>query len=864
VISVERLHLRLLLVVILVFSLNSISVADEAVYRKTLDNGLVVLAKECSPRDLVSINITVKAGPSSEEEYTASGISHLVEHLLFKGTTLRKVGDIEKEIRSYGGVINGSVSHDITTYEVTVPVKYFTNVLPILKDMLLNPSFDKTELNKEREVILKEIRLGEDNPEKKLMKRLFESAYISHPYKYPAIGYEKILSSLTRDDVIKYFNRRYVPNNMVVTAVGGINAKEAALQIENEFGRFRESSYKPVIRGETEPAQVGKRVIEEEAPIALSYMALGFHSTGMLNKDLFALDVISMILGRGNNSRLNKLLLKEKREVYSISAWNYTPMDPGLFVITAFLSKDNITASKKDILNEINKIKDGDISDSELECAKQMVIGDHVLSRETLEDQADDLGGSEAMAGNSDFYARYVDGIKKVSMLDIKRAASQYLDEDNLTEVSLVPQVVESLPSASAPKSAIEEKFQKHTLPNGLILLTRVNAKIPAASITVAFSGGLITENINNNGISSLAAKMLLDGTKTKKESEIISAIESRGGRISAFSGFNSFGLDVTILKDDIEPALELVKDIATDSVFAQDELTKEKILTVASIKDEDDDIFERGALALKRLLFKDHPYGMRDTGEEASLKAITRDDLIKFYQSRCIPNNMVIAVSGQIDPEKIFKKVEELFKDVQRKEMIKPLKNVPTEVPAGSQTIKMDREQALLMLGFRTVAVNSPDRYVLNLLSGLLSGTSGRLYTAIREKSGLAYTMGCGQKLGLDTGFMLLYAATTADKLGEVKKLLIDEIAAIKQGDVTDSELDAAKKELVSSQSMLMETNAANSFQSALDELYGLGYDNLYNFESETNKVTRSDIIRVANKYFDMNLCADVVIQPD
>ncbi len=863
-ISTERLHSRLLLTIVLLFALNSLSTADEAVYRNVLDNGLIVLVKESPPNNLVSINITIKTGPSSEEEYTASGISHLVEHLVFKGTAQRKMGEIEKEIRSYGGLINGSVSHDTTTYEVTVPVKYFTQALSVLKDMLTNSVFDRVELEKEREVILKEMKLNEDDPEKKLITKLFENSYTLHPYRHPPIGYEKMLNSLTRDDVIKYYNSRYLPNNMVISVVGGISVRDAARIIENEFGRFRDPHYGPVKRGEREPPQTGKRVIEIEAPVTLSYLALGFHSTGMLDRDFFALDVLSMMLGRGNNSRLNKLLLKEKREVHSISAWNYTPMDPGLFVITAVLDSKNIDAAKKDIMDEIKKIKDGDITEGELESSKRMVIGDRVLSHETIEDQARDLSEGEAIAGNSDFYARYVEGVNNVSKSEVRRAALKYLNEANLTEVSLVPKGSEVLPSLFVPKAKMEEKFEKRTLANGLILLMRVNPKVPAISVTVAFSGGLIEEDKDNNGISSLAAKMLLDGTKSRKESEIISAIENRGGRISVFSGFNSFGLNLTALKDDTSLALELIKDITTNSVFAQDELTKEKMLSVAAIRDEDDDIFERGAIALRRMLFKGHPYGMRDIGEEESLRAIKRDDLIRFYQSHCVPNNTVIAISGDIDPEKVFKRVEELFNDAQRRDLARPVRDAPAPDLPGSQTVNMDKEQALLMLGFKTVAMNSPDRYPLSVLGGLLSGTSGRLFAALRGKSALAYTMGSFQKLGLDTGFILFYAATTKDKIDEAKRLLFNEISAVKQGLIGEDELAAVKKELISYRDVLMETNAANSFQSALDELYGLGYDNLYKFESEINKVTKYDIMRVAGKYLDMNSCAEVIIQPD
>ncbi|MDP2929415.1 MAG: pitrilysin family protein [Candidatus Omnitrophota bacterium] len=863
-ISIKRLRLCLLLASLFVSTFNNLSIADEAVYRKTLGNGLIILAKELGAKDLVSINIAIKAGLSSEEEYTASGISHLVEHLVFKGTATRKVGDIEKEIRSYGGLINGTVSHDTTTYEVTVPAKYYTEALSVLKDMLTNAVFDKVELEKEVEVILKEIKLNEDDPEEKLLVRLFENAYVRHSYKYPPIGYEKLLKSLTRDDVVKYYNRRYIPNNMVIAAVGAISVKDAALKIENEFGRFREPSYKPVNRAEREPPQIGKRIVEEEAPITLSYLALGFHSTGLLDKDLFALDVLSMILARGNNSRLNKLLLKDKKEVYSISAWNYTPLDPGLFVITAMLDRNNMDSAEKDILDEIKSIRDTDLADSELENAKRMVLGDYILSRETIENQAADLAESEIAAGNSDFCRLYVEGINKVSKFDIRRAASFYLNEDNMTRITLIPKGSETLTNISVPGIHQEEKFKKFIFPNGLILLIRRDTKIPAVSITVVFSGGLITENEKNNGISNLTAKMLLSGTKNRKESDIKSAIENRGGEISPFSGFNSFGLNLIVLKDDTDLALELIKDVAANSVFALDEIDKEKMLTAAAIKDEKDDIFAAGVQALRRALFKSHPYGMRDIGSDETVRAISRDDLIRFYRSHCAANNTVISVSGDIDPEKIFKKVEALFGDSQRSDRGKTLIPATETCPATAQTVKMDKAQALFMAGFKTVAINSPDRYSLDLLSGLLSGASGRLFIGLREKSALAYTMGSAQKLGIDTGFILFYAATTIDKLGLAKKILFSEIEVLKKSVVTEDELSAAKRELISAHKILMETNAANSFQAALDELYGLGYDNLYKFENEINKVTKYDITRVANKYLDMNSCAEVIIEPD
>lgn len=860
---VKSSGLRLLFLILVIFSINDVSFANEAVFNKHLENGLIILAKESPPKDLVSINVTLKAAPLYEEEYLGSGISHLVEHMVFKGTKTRKPGDIEKEVRSYGGLINASVSFDVTNYQITVPSGYFSNALSLLKDMLLNAAFEKGELEKEREVVLKEARLNKDDPEKKLVALLFANAYLRHPYKYPAIGFESLLKALTREDLVRYYNRRYVPNNIVITAVGGINPKDALRDIEKEFKDFRPPDYRPANKGEREPIQMGKKLKVEEAPVTLSYLAMGFHSSGILDEDLFALDTLSMILGRGNNSRLNNVLVKSRRKTHSISASNHTPQDPGLFIISALLDKDNIEQAHTLILEEIKKVKDGDISDKELETAKRMAASDYVLARETIEAEAKDLGENQILTGSPDFFRRYVDGIGKVSKFDVRRAASRYLTEDNLTEVRLVPEDDGALTNMTIPRVPVETRFEKKTLSNGLVVLARKDTKIPAVSIAAAFGGGLIVEDKKTNGISNFTARMLLKGTKTRNESDIKGAVENLGGEINSFSGFNSFGLNLTVMKDDIDFALGLIRDMAANSIFPQEEIDKEKIFTYAMIKNEDANIFQKGALALRKNLFDDHPYSLRYIGEEESVHAITFDDLEKFYQKYCVPNNMVISISGDMEPQSVSKKIETLFNDIAKRDIRKFSEKVAAIDKVKTETIEMDKEQSLLMAGFKTVGINDPDRYPLEVLSAIFSGSGGRLFVSLRDKSGLAYTLGCEQKLGIDAGFMLFYAATTRAKLQESKRIVFEAINSVRENIVSAEELDSAKKELIGSHRIFMQTNAANSFQSALDELYGVGYDNMYRYEQEIKKVKKEDVKLMADKYLNPSAYAEVIIYP-
>jgi zinc protease len=860
---VKEIRIFVLVLSLLFFQYNS-TFANEAVLRKVLKNGLTVLAKDSAPKDLVTIDIIVRAAPLYEEEYLGSGISHFVEHMLFKGTAARKSGDIDKEVRSYGGLIDGSVSSDFTSYQITVPTKYFPQALALLKDMLLNAAFDPAEMEKEREVILKEVNLNEDDPEKQLILSLFFNSYIRHPYRYPGIGYEDLLRGLARSDLIKYYNNRYVPNNMFITIVGGINDLDAVSRVEKEFKDFRKPSYGVPGTDIQEPPQLGKKIVQKSASTNLSYLAIGFHSTGILNKDLFAMDVLSMILGRGNNSRLNRALVEDKRIAHSVSASNYTPEGPGLFIITAIADKDNIEPSQKLILEEIKKIKSNEVTDKELETAKKMVQSDYVLSRETIGEQARDLCENEIMTGNYDFSSRYIEGVKRVKKSDIRKAAERYLSDENMTEVTLFPKDDTQLSNIDVPKPLTEEKIEKRELANGLVVLTRRSAKIPAVAITIAFSGGLLEEDKNNNGISSFVARMLLDGTKTRAESDIRGAIESHGGEIATFSGFNSFGINITVLKDDLDLALEIAKDIISDSVFPQEEITKEKMLAIATIKEEDDDIFQKGVYLLKKDLFENHPYAMRTSGEMQTVSSLKLDELINFYHTYCVPNNMVISVSGAIDTKKVFQKLESLFKDMTRASLPKrPSLEIPKD-ELKKKSFKMDKDQTLLMVGFKTVGINNPDKYPLDVLDTLLSGMSGRLFASIREKSAVSYTLGCVQKLGIDTGFMLFYVATTKNKLELTKEKLFNEIKLIRDTVVTDEELDSAKTEMLSGYKMLMQTNTAYSFQSALDELCALGYDNLYKYEDQIKKVTKLDIKRVADKYLNLNAYTEVIVGPE
>jgi len=839
-----------------------IELPNEAVSKKILDNGLVILAKESPSRDLVAVDIKVMAGSSLEGDHLGSGVSHLVEHMVFKGTATRKPGDIEKEIKSYGGFINGSVSQDLTGYHIILPSKYLKAALLLLKDMLSNASFDNKELDKEKEVILGEMRMNLDDPESQIMRLLNETSYLRHAYKYPPIGYEDAFRRLSREDAIKYYKKMYAPNNTVVSIVGGIDASRAIDTAGEVFSDFGQPHYGLISAAVAEPAQVEKRSAEKEFQTSLAYLAIAFHSTSLFDKDLFAMDVLAMILGRGDNSRLNKTLLKSKRLVHSIGSWNYTPRDPGLFVITAVLDKEKLDEAQKAVIDEVGKLREGKIDDDELETAKRMVIADYIFSRQNVEDEANSLSADYMLTGAYDFSARYVDGIQKVNREDVERAASTYLREENSNVVRLLPKGYKMPPPAAPAAVPQEYPVKKATLQNGLRVLVRKSSKTPTVSISAAISGGIAGETASDNGISNLTARLLLKGAAKRKESDIAGVIEKLGGSINAFSGFNSFGVNIEMLAPDIETGLAILKDILATPTFPEDQLEKERSIVLAMIKEEDSDIFHRGFNELKKELFAGSPYGFPILGREETVMSLKRGDVANFYKQCFTPENVVISVSGNIETDQLLDRLKDLFADLKKSgSAATGNAKVPGIDKTRSKTLNMDKEQSLVLFGFQTVSIENADKYALDVLGSILSGSSGRLFSIMRDRLSLAYALGCIQKLARDTGFSALYVACRKDKAAQVRKVLIEEIAAVKTAFATDDELAMAKRELETSHDIEMQANLFFSQNSALDELYGLGCDNLYKYKSGIDKVTKEDVKRAAEKYFDLGAYAEVVV---
>ncbi len=823
------------------------------------------MAKYLPDSSVVSINIRVLSGLSNEGKYAGSGISHLIEHLIFKGTSDKNSEELRKEIKEIGGIINAGTGIDSAEYYITVPRENFEKAFYLLSRMVMELVFTEEDFNKEKDVILNEMNLRNDDPMIRQIKELFSRSYTLNVYKYPIIGYKESLLKLTIEDLHNYHASAYTPDRMVVAVVGGVEEKKALDIVGSAMSKHEREKLWPTDVYE-EPVQIDKREAEIPADIVLGYLALGFHTTSLYSEDLYSTDVLSILLGEGEDSRIYKRLVKEKELLYSVGSSNYTPRYPGLFVITGVGDPEKLDEARKEIFSVIEELKSAKLDEAELSRAKNIVVSGYVHSQEGVTNMASSVTNSYILTGDPHFHEKYVDEIKKVNLIRVQEAANKYLKEDNSTTIKMLPKFFvkknENLQTAQEKdaKFSGEEKF--FTLANGVRLVIKERPRLPIVTVTLASRGGVLAETKENNGISNITAALLVKGTKTRSEREIVPVFEAMGGNLSPFSGMNSFGLSMNVLSKDLDKGLDIFEDVIKNPVFPETEISKEKKLILAAIKEQDDDIFDNGVKNLKKLLYAEHPYSMDTAGTEETVSKISQKDIKKFYSNNMILQETVITVVGDVNAEMIFKNISKRFSNLagkkgssQKSAAMSPL------VGSNRKDVDMKKEQALLLMGFRGVTLKDGRKDALLVLSSILSGSDGILFYSLREKEGLVYTSGSGAVPAVDPGYFIIYAATTEENLAKTESLILDAIKKVQKGDFGNEEIESSKAANLTGYALSLERNSSISMILTLDELYGLGYDDYKSYPEKLKKVTKDDVAKVANEILDLKNYVTIIV---
>lgn len=829
---------------------------------RVLENGLEVLAAPDSSNPVVDLQLWVKAGSIYEDPLLGSGLSHFLEHMAFKGPAGELKGTIPREVERLGGTINAYTSFDRTVYHITVPAPRWREALGLLKTLVFEMDFLPEELESEREVIIKEINMGRDDPDRRLQDLLWQTAYRVHPYRFPVIGYRELFRRVSREELLEYYRKWYIPNNMILVGAGDLSGEEFLPAAEEVFGGITPGPY-PVAGIPAEPAQVWSREAREAMDVAQTRIAFAFHIPSISSPDLFPLDVLALLAGEGKTSALYQNLREERELVYSISASSYTPLYPGLFVVQAIAAPEKIPAVRKAVREVLDGFKTGEVIASDLAKARARVTASYLDSLSTAEGRAGVLGNNLRTAGSADFDQTYLAGIAAVTPEDIRRVAGRYLTEENLTVASIRPAGAET---AVPPEAVAEEDAViKTVLENGLTVLIGPDRSLPLVSIRMVFPGGPLAEGASQSGVSQLAARLLLKGTRNRSALEIAREIEDYGGSISAYSARNSLGISIDLLSSRTVSALEVLSDVVKDADFPEAELEKERAALLAGIAAEEDDPRSVAGRKLRELLFGGHPYRFSILGTAAAVSGLTRKEIADFRDRTLTAANGVLAVFGDVDPDEVLPVIRDFFGSLPAGKKLQLAGRSPAPPSGRREEVSRKEEitQSVVFQGFPGVDVGAPDRYALEFLGSVFSGLSAPLFTRVRIEGGLAYYVGAYQILGLDPGAFIFYAGTVPGKERTVLAAFREEVERTRAGRLSPEELERVRSRLLGEFSFDRQTSGQRAFASALDELSGLGYDNWRLYEERIVSLTAEDLSRAARKYFTLENYAVAIVEP-
>jgi zinc protease len=818
--------------------------------KRVLPNGLTIIVQEDRSAPVASVQAWCGTGSVDENAHLGAGLSHILEHMLFKGTKANPANAIAQKVQDVGGYINAYTSFDRTVFWIDVPKDGVPVALEVLSDTMMNSTLPGEEYAKEQEVIRREFAMGMDDPDRMAGQLLFATAFQRHPYRLPVIGLLDVFNQLSRDDVMHYYRARYVPNNLTFIVVGDVDADAVCRQLETFFKDHPAKSLQPVfIPGE--PPQLGRRETHQEFVTELTRLSLAWHIPEITHPDVPALDLLSTILGDGRSSRLYRQVREETGLAYGVSAFSYTPGDPGLLGIDATVEPEKRDAARDLVLKIVDEIQKNGVTADELAKAKKISLSHHLGALTTMRGQASDLGSNWFLTRNLNFTRDYLDAVQKITSEEVRRVAVKYLVDDNLTITSLNPKAAVTAKSGTSTQVAAGE-IQKIELLNGLRLLVREDPRLPLVSMAAVFRGGLLAETRATNGITRLMSKVLLKGTKTRTAEEIADTIEAVGGSIGSDAGNNSFSVAVDVTQPDLRLGIEILADVLLNATMPEAALERERQVQLAGIKEDEEQLTTVARNILREALFRDHPYALRGKGSAESVANLQRKDLLAFRDRHLVARNGVISVFGNVKATEVRALFETVLGEMKPGELA--LTGAPQPAPlAQTMTVESLKEKAqgVLMVGYRAADMFSPDRYALELIDEASSDLGSRFFVRIREQMGLAYYVGASQMQGLVPGLFLFYLGTDPQKIEPVRAALLEEIGKLATEGLTEVELARSKKKMIGQQQIANQSNDSFGYMAALDELYGLGFDHYKTLERDVEAITMESVRQVASKYF-------------
>lgn len=874
----------------------------------TLPNGLTILTRELHGAPIATFWVWYGVGARNETP-GVTGISHWVEHMLFKATPKLGAGEIFRLVNKNGGTLNGFTSLDYTAYYETLPADRLDLAIGIEADRMVNARFDLDEVASERTVIISEKQGGENYPTTHLRETTVGAAFRIHPYRQGVIGYLSDLRAITRDDLYHHYRTFYAPNNATVVAVGDFRTEEVVARIEAAFGGIARGGTIPTVRS-VEPAQEGERRVIVRRPGPLPHFLTAYHAPAVGSPDVFPLMVLDALLSGagamgmsgggaslGRSSRLYRALVET--ELASSASSGFGLMrDPYLFSLSAGLRPDvAIKEVERVAFAEIDRLRDELPSDEEMARALKGLRAQFAYASEGVTSIAYWLGSLGTIDTHT-LYDEFLDRLAAVTAADVQGVAGRYLAPENRTVGQFLPtgeggggatnasataalwtpnerRWLSTPPEESPQMLAGTEDgaasmatpaagggatgtvtFSRQVLPNDIVILGSERLESPAVVLRARLRAGALYDPDDQEGLARLTAIMLQRGTARHSFAELNELTDALGASISADSGRLTVDLRLRCLVEDFPRLTALLAEVIRQPTFPAAELEKVRGQTLTGIMQGDQDTRTLAERGLRTLAYPaGHPYARATIGTRESVGAIGRDAIVAFHARHYRPDTLSFSVVGGIPFTEAVTTIERAFGDWAAEGLLPALTIPPAPLPLPGQrqdATLAGKSQSDITLGHPSIPRSDPDYYALELANLILGrfGLGGRLGKSVRETQGLAYSVGSSLEGGMGPGAWAARAGVAPDNVERAITSVLAEVERIRREPVSADELADAQDYLTGSLPLGLESQDGVAHIALDIELYGLGLDYLDRYPAIIRALTREQLREAARRH--------------
>ncbi len=880
-------------------------VAAGEVGETVLGNGLRVLTLESHAAPVASVWMVYKVG-SRHEKPGRTGLSHVLEHMMFKGTETLPHGEIDRLLALAGADHNAWTDLDVTAYHSTLPAGGMEVALRIEADRMRNARMDEADWATEKSVILSELDGDENEPTTRLIDKLMETAFTVHGYRWPTIGKREDVAATTAADVRAHYETYYQPNNAILVLVGDFKTEAALELVRRHFDRIPRGPEAPEVTVR-EPEQTAERRVTLRGAAGARYGLAQYHTPGVTHGDVFALDLLDTILGSGRSSRLYDALVENGLTTDATCDLSLN-RDSGWmsFLVTAPAGRGAKPEAEIEAALDgtLRALAEEGVTPEELRKAKNQAKAEFLYDQDSVTSLAESIAYYAAVH-DWRHWRDYLEKVERVTCADVQRVARAWLRAENRSFGWFLPEAGRKKAAAAGPVAAelperagtrpravaanaegrrVEWKVELPTAPdltprvhrtrlaNGVTIILCENHATPTVVLRACCLAGGVLDPEALPGLASLTASMLDRGTKNLSADAIVDQLDSSGASLDFSASYETMDASLKAPADVFSPTLALLADCLRNPVFPASELKTVRSQLLTGLEENETDASYCAARALRRLVYPEgHALRHELEGTAAAVRKMKRADLIEFHSRHVRPDTLVLVVAGDFSTPALVAELTALFGDWQAPAGVAAPEKFENEMPeltsAPKTVIRLrDKTESIVMLAGRGVRREAPDLPAALLANQILGGEgefTALLMKHVRDELGLTY--GVSSAFSGSRG-VLPWTLSMQNDPAHVEEALAsvqEVILRLHEGKISEDDLTLAKAVMSGSAILTLETNDGLAATLRVLEYQGLGFDHLARHSEALRAVTLDEVIAAARKYLPAKFFATSIAGP-